>query len=288
MYKRSESSSSQFKNTVWTHFENKLPFTVKFDLGENASESRLKTLSENDTVLILSGITEPSEVFHREDFARKINVEATQRFFNFALERGAKLLYFSSVEVFDGSNTPISENTQTNSLNSYGNMKELNEKFIIRNFSPGRFSIIRTPWIVNPIPGSRCVITQTARGILVGNMRFAEDYLISLVSAEQVWQNLQTLLTGQCTPLPPTVHFVSRGFVSRYELACLVGKKLLNDGYPIIQGRFEDLSLSEPRSKDTRMISNLTWKSPFTKPEQIQSVIDEQIEVLRKRSEIVD
>ncbi len=287
MYKRSEGSSSQFKSAVWTHFKNELPFTVKFDLGGIASESSLKSLSEDDTVLILSGITEPSEVFHREDFARKINVEATQRFFDFVLEKGAKLLFFSSVEVFDGSSTPISEDTQTNPLNSYGKMKELNEKFICRNFSPGKFSIIRTPWIVNPIPGSRCVIAQTARGILAGNMRFAEDYIISLVSAEQVWQNLHTLLMGQLTPLPPTVHFVSIGFVSRYELACLVGRKLLDEGYPIIQGRFEDLSLSEPRSKDTRMISNLTGKSPFTKPEQIQSVIDGQIEVLRQRGKFV-
>lgn len=288
LYKRSQGTSSQLKSAVWTHYRNKLPFTVNFNLEGEASKSILKTLSEKDLVLILSGVTEPSEVFQRPESARKINVEATQRILKFALKRGARLLFFSSVEVFDGTNTPISEDTQTNSLNLYGKMKELNEKFILGNFPLGEFSILRTPWIVNPISGSRCVITQTARGILSGNMRFAEDYLISLVSAEQVWQNLQTLIDLRLSQLPPKVHFVSRGFISRYELACHVGKTLFESRYPISKGTFADLYLSEPRSKDTRMISKLTWQSPFTKPEKIQSVIEGKIELLRNRSEFVN
>lgn len=287
LYKRSKGSNSPLAGAIWTHCGNNLPYTVGFDLESNPLTSILGTLSDVDSVLLLSGITEPSEVYTREHFAKRINLEATQQFLGFVLERGAKLFFFSSVEVFDGTSTPINEYTQTNSLNAYGKMKESNEKLILDMFPSGKFSILRTPWIVNPVPGSRCIVSQTAKGIIAGEMKFADNYLISLVSAEQVWQNLQILLNEELMPLPPRAHFVSRGFISRYELACHIGKKLLNAKYPIHLGRFEDLALVEPRSRDTRMISKVTWHNPFTKPEDIFSVIHKQIETLKRRREIV-
>lgn len=285
LYTNSRNIDSPFNSAIWTHFQNPLPYTVKLDVGLDPSFSVLQNLTDLDYVVLLSGITEPSEVFASKEVAKRINVEGIQRLIKFIRQRNAKLLFFSSVEVFGEQNAPHSENSPTTPLNLYGKMKNANEEFIRTEFLFGNYSIIRTPWIVNPIKGSRCVISQTAKGITSGRMIFANDYLISLVSAAQVLNVLETTLTKFNKRLPNHLHIVSKGFISRFELACEVGKLLFRNKYKIQEGRFNDLKLSEQRSKDSRMVSLVTWKEPFNSPEYVEDVVARQVETMKLRGD---
>jgi len=262
-----------------------MPYTTKLDLDINPSISILRNLSEQDFIVLLAGITEPSKVFADKNMAQRVNIDGVQQLLRFAVERNAKVLFFSSVEVFGEKGSPHHESSITNPLNAYGVMKEENEKLISGEFPLGRYSIIRTPWIVNPVNGSRCVITQTANGIKSGVMRFASDYFISLVSAEQVLDHLEVALTKFDVDLPTHLHFVSKGYISRFDLANKVGQVLFANRYKVQEGRFDDLVLKESRSRDTRMISRISWKRPFNPPENINFVIARQLEVMKKRGE---
>ena len=262
--------------------------TVKLDLRLEPSRSILRNLTDLDSIVLLSGITEPSKVFAEKNIAQQVNVEGMQRLIKFAIERNAKLFFFSSVEVFGEKDAPHDENSSSSPLNAYGEMKDKNEEVIRREFPAGKYSIIRTPWIVNPVMGSRCVITQTAKGIISGKMKFASDYLVSLVSAEQVLDGLEVALTKLDAALPKHLHFVSKGFTSRFDLACQVGRILLADRYKVQEGKFDDLILNEPRSRDTRMVSIVTWKEPFNPPEHINLVLTRQLEVMKLRGDFND
>lgn len=265
-----------------------MPYTVNLDLEVEPRYSILKNVTDIDSIVLLSGVSEPSKVFAEKDTAWRINVEGVQRLIDFVLERNAKLFFFSSVEVFGAKGAPHDEDSSTNPLNAYGEMKAKIEKSIIGEFTVGKYSIIRTPWIVNSVPGSRCVITQTAKGIMSGEMRFASDYLISLVSAEEVLRGLEVALTKLGSDLPKHLHFVSKGFMSRFDLACQVGQVLLSGMYKVQEGRFNDLKLIEPRSRDTRMVSKITWEKPFNRPRDIKSVLKKQLEVLNSRGDLND
>ena len=282
LHQESKGRDSSFAKAVWTHNENPLGYTRYLNILDNSRTEVLQVIGEQDLVLFLSGISEPSEVFGNASRAHETNVRGTQSLLSEVAKKGASLIYFSSVEVFDGSAAPNNENTEMNPLNIYGRMKMSNEQKILSLFAPGKRCIVRTPWIVNPLLGSRCVIAQTLRGLEAGNMKFATDYLISLVSAKLVLKNLEALVRNFLSNLPETLHFVSEGFISRHALAERVNSMRTKPQKEVLAVQFHELLLEEPRSSDTRMSTLYTWASPFSSPDDINSIVDEKMAILQK------
>lgn len=282
LYRETKGSDSSFAKAIWTHNEHPLGYTRYLNLLDDSRKEVLQALGEQDLVLFLSGISEPSEVFGNASRAYETNVKGTQSLLCEIAKKGASLIYLSSVEVFDGSAAPNNENTKMNPLNIYGRMKMSNEQKILSLFAPGKHCIVRTPWIVNPLLGSRCVIAQTLKGLEAGNMKFATDYLISLVSANLVLRNLEALVRNFHSNLPETLHFVSEGFTSRHALAERVNSLRAKPQNQVLAVQFHELLLEEPRSSDTRMSTLYTWASPFSNPDDIYSIVDEKMAILQK------
>jgi dTDP-4-dehydrorhamnose reductase len=125
------------------------------------------------------------------------------------------------------------------------------------------------------------VIKQTLFGLKSGEMNFATDYEISLVSANRVLENIETLITHLLFNLPPIIHFVSEGFISRYNLAVDVAKIL----YPSKQIKvkattFQELGLPESRARDSRVATVISWEPPFSKPDRLEDIVKEKSRLL--------
>lgn len=281
MYASSRRKSSNLVDAVWTHNLREAHYSIYCNLLDDSCNKLLKELRRDDIVLFLSGIAEPSIVYGNKETAHLVNIEGTQKFLQGVLKRRARLIFFSSVEVFDGSSAPNTEKTKVQPLNLYGNMKAKNEEFILKNFPPGTACIVRTPWIVNPILDSRCVIKQTLFGLKSREMKFATDYEISLVSANRVLENIETLITHLLFNLPQIIHFVSEGFISRYNLAVDVANIL----YPGKQIKvkattFQELRLPESRARDSRVATVISWEPPFSKPDRLEDIVKEKSRLL--------
>lgn len=95
---------------------------------ENANEFDYNVVEKNDIVIFLSAISSPDVCKNRYDFAYKINVEGTKRFIEKVIERGARVLFFSSDTVYGKQEGVLDENSETNALEPYAFMKRYIEK----------------------------------------------------------------------------------------------------------------------------------------------------------------
>lgn len=253
---------------------------VHFDIREKNLPKELDSLSDQTTVLLLSAISDPSTVHKNPKYAREINVEGISRFVHYCSKRGWKLIFSSSVEVFDGSGAPNSEEQRLNPLNEYGRMKMEAERLIQSIFPLGQYSIVRTPWISHMNTASRCVVKNTYEMMLDKNRpAFAVDYLTSLISGIDAARAYSLLLHSP--ELPSVIHFASDGHLSRSALAQLVlsaSNRRCKMGY--FETSFDRLSLSEPRARDTRLNNSLSKHIFEFEYESIQDVVVNKVRLL--------
>lgn len=97
---------------------------VKLDL-QNADEFDYNTLNGFDIVVFTAAISSPDRCAREFDLCWKINVSGTIRFIREALDRGCKVLFFSSDAVFgDIPGEIYTEVSETKSVTPYGRMKK--------------------------------------------------------------------------------------------------------------------------------------------------------------------
>lgn len=241
-----------------TFFSQSLPNAIHLDLRSELKFSQLDFIDYQTTVFILSAIADPYTVFHSPKISSEINVIGIKRLIDFLKKKNCRIVFASSVEVLDGRNAPHSEQSLPNPLNLYGRMKAEIESYIAQIFPSGMYSIVRTPWICHINIESRCVVKNTYEKMISNTIPvFAIDYFSSIVAISDVCKGYATLASMQY--LPQVMHFAADGGFSRAELARhIVEYSAVGDKMNFSKVVFDDLDLSEPRARDTRLTNELS------------------------------
>ncbi len=111
---------------------------------ENASDFDYSRLNAKDIVYHLAGISSPDVCENNYDKIRKINVDGTIYFLNACLERGARVVFFSSDTVYGDGEHEYNENSMCKPIGNYAGMKYAVEKHFKGN---SRLKIFRLSYI---------------------------------------------------------------------------------------------------------------------------------------------
>lgn len=258
--------------------KNQIDFDFEFDSPVN----KLSFIEENDVVVILAGITKPNLVFEDKEKSRLINVEKMSNLIDFLRDKQCKVIFVSSVEVFDGHNAPYSEKSFRNPLNLYGKQKAEIELKLERDFESSQYKIIRIPWNVSLDLHSNCLVTNTYRLLMSNNSHIAKDYDSSIIYTEDTAELILKLAINYNLIQDIVLNFASDQFINRLELVEFIIKKssvLNNCKYSVT--KFHRLQLIEPRARDTRLY-NQRSKDIF------QFIYTDAWTIIDKKIELID
>lgn len=254
---------------------------LSFDLADPSAAFPVATPGPEDTVVLLAAVANPNTAFARPDEARLINVSGARRIVELCADTGARLVFFSSVEVFDGKQGPFREDAQTAPLNVYGQTKAQIESSIRTRLDPMRYCIVRTPWNVGFRPQYRCVVKMTYGAMLSPGAKMATDNMLSVIDIRDTVDGLLRLLADPSTFVAPTLHFAATEFLSRTELAdriraiSLFGPRMAYE--PVA---FETLDLPEARSRDSRLDSSLSREALSMSYRPLDATVAEKVALL--------
>ncbi len=175
--------------------------------------------------------------------ALKINGEATRNLAEAAKKIGAKLVYISTNEVFDGKkNTPYEEDDQTDPINPYAVSKLAGEEYVQQILDEDGV-IVRTSWVYGPKGKSNFPLKIIAAADKLGELKVVDDEIAVPTYAPDLAKAVFELI--QKTP-SGIYHLVNEGSCSRYEWAVDI---LKNTGRENI--KVEPIKLKDFKRKST-------------------------------------
>jgi dTDP-4-dehydrorhamnose reductase len=227
---------------------------IKLDLRDGNFDGLCDSISENDNVYILSAYSNPSWVFENQEEAKRVNLIGTINFIKKIIPKSPRIIYMSSVEVFDGTKGGYEECDLPNPLNLYGAMKYQIECYLKEKYD--RHTIVRTSWNVGLDFRSRCVVSLTYQSLLKAGAKMAVDNKFSITSVEDTAQGLCAL--GNF-PEIKKIHICGDGVVSRSQIAELIIQNSKNSALMNFEPcHFSEISYSEPRGLINNMNNSLS------------------------------
>jgi len=267
---------------IGTFFKtNRLGVNAHLDLTNQQTYSNIGELSSQDIVLLLSAVAQPQRVFSNYVVAEETNTHGTRNFLSYLNSTGARILFFSSVEVFDGSSAPSSETDSCNPLNKYGRQKYFIESYLQALVEKSQYKILRLPWNISSTTGFHCVVENTYRAVMTNEARFAKDYLSSAISVNDTSQVVKLIIENFESIDSNILHVASDQFFSRLQLAEYVQQhsRVLH-GCSFEEVEFNELALLEPRSKDSRLNNSLIKQYLEYDFEDIWALIARKVSIL--------
>lgn len=226
---------------------------LRYDMRAQTLRSVVPDLGRDDVVYLLSGYGNPSWIFEHPEEARALNLTASKKVVDESLAAGARLVFMSSVEAFDGEDGDYREDSPLNPLNLYGRLKAEMEAHI--KAAKGRTCIVRTGWNVGWTLEDRCVVKLTYETLLKPGARMARDNSFSLIDVRDAAEGLRRLAPDGT---PPVMHLAARPPVVRTALADLVIKTSRRGremSYTPVS--FSEISYSEPRGRRNELDATL-------------------------------
>jgi dTDP-4-dehydrorhamnose reductase len=217
------------------------PFDMRSDrLGDIVPE-----LGGRDTVFLLAGYSAPSWIFAHPAEARALNLEASRRLADEAFSAGARLVFASTDQVFDGRRGGYIETDTPQPLNLYGQLKAKMESHVLARSGQGY--VARMGWTVPWDASAHCGVTQCYEALLRPGARMARDNVINITDVDDVARGMLAMAAD--VPPPSAVyHLVGAPELSRVALADLIRDTSLRGtrmNYETI--RFDQLTYTEPR-----------------------------------------
>ena len=114
---------------IGTYSKNKKPELVKFNILKDNVKKKIK-INEEDNVIILTAISNPTWVYKNPKISNNLNIIATKKIIDDLKIVNCKIFFMSSVEVFDGKKGNYDEKSIPKPLNLYGKQKLLIEKYL--------------------------------------------------------------------------------------------------------------------------------------------------------------
>jgi dTDP-4-dehydrorhamnose reductase len=204
-------------STVGTALSRPRDGLVGFDMGAVPLCTVIPDLGINDVVYLLAGYISPSWIFANPEAAHRLNLDCTKRIVDEVAASGARLIFMSTDQVFDGVAGGYVETSATRPLNLYGHLKAAVEEHVL---AVERNVVARTGWVVGWEPGQHCAVTQCYETLLKPGARMASDNFINVTGVDDIARGLCAL--AERPPAHRIYHLVSAPEVSRAELAALV------------------------------------------------------------------
>ncbi len=158
------SRGEQVQGTCLTHF---VPGLRPLDMGDADRVSALLAEEQPDVVWIPAAMPDVDRCEREPDLSWRLNVEAPELVATMAAERHAKVVFFSTDYVFDGTNGPYSEADRVNAVQVYGRHKVETEQFLLDGIP--RALIIRPAWIYSRDENPRNFIYRVVQQLQSGN-----------------------------------------------------------------------------------------------------------------------
>lgn len=106
------------------------PDLVRLDLRA-AGDFDYSLMDTGDVIVITAAISAPDVCASQYDYAYLVNVTGTGEFVERAIQRGCRVLFFSSDTVYGGSEDPLTEASACHPVGEYGIMKhDLEKRFL--------------------------------------------------------------------------------------------------------------------------------------------------------------
>jgi dTDP-4-dehydrorhamnose reductase len=230
---------------------------VYFDLTkEHTYAYLLDIISPIDTIYLMSAYSNPSWIFENQIVAKKLNITGTKKFISLIKEKSPRLIFMSSVEVFNGEKGSYNECDNPEPLNCYGKWKYEIEQYLTHNYENS--AIVRTGWNIGMDIQSRCVVALTYDSLLKPKAQMATDNNFSVVSVADTAKAL--ILLGD-QPNTKVLHVCSNEAMTRVKLAELIcSHSKLSRKMHYKECAFNDIYYSEPRGK-LNSLDNLLSKN---------------------------
>ena len=195
------------KNVIGTYNYTQKIGLKKFNIIKDKINNIIK-INKNDKVIILTAVSNPSKVYADSKTSNKINILSTIKLINDLIKIGCKIIFMSSIEVFDGKTGNYNENSKPNPLNLYGKQKLYVENYIKKNSI--NFCILRTSFIVGSDPNQRCPVKLTYETLLKSDARMAKDNFFAITSVNDLCKVIYKVLFNKNLKIYKFVIFLQR------------------------------------------------------------------------------
>lgn len=240
---------------------------IQFDLRRQTLRELVPDLGSSDVVYLLSAYSNPTWIHSNAAAAHELNVVATKKAIDEINDTGARLIFMSSVEIFDGTTGNYHEDSSPNPLNLYGQMKYEIEKYLATTAEHG--CVVRTGWNVGFNISHRCVVKLTYDTLLGADAQMANDNTFSIADTHDTAAGL-LWLAGQ--PQLSAFHLASSPYLVRTQLAEIIiassayGSQMTYKSVP-----FAEIPYSEPRARLNHLNNHLAiqFGLSFRNPYQI-------------------
>ena len=231
--------------TIGTAYTQASPKYLFFDMTKQSLLDLIPDLCSSDVVILMGAKTDLNWIYLNTDMSRRINVDFTITAIDCAHSRGAKIIYPSSENVFDGRKFGYDERDAPNPLTLYGKQKFEVENYITK--SNGSYLIARFGWNICVTQRSRGPIETLYSSLLEPDTRIAFDNYFTVTHVTDSAVALIKLINSRSNGI---YHIAANPPISRANLADMimnVSKRGSLMSYKKIS--FSSLELPEPRPK---------------------------------------
>lgn len=270
--------------TIGTFNKNYINGLIHFDMTKHLLDNKINNLNaQSDIVFIFSAYAQPAWISKNKGKTEKINIKYTKKLIDRIHNRVKKIIFISSVEVFDGKKKKFNEKNKPNPLNFYGKTKYKIEQYLKKKIK--NYQIIRTSWNSDIRLGSRCVIEMTYKTILEKNAKMATDNILSITYVNDFCKALYAAIKLN----NKIIHIANHDKISRFNLAKKIKKiskrkKLMQ----FTKCNFYEIPYKEPRGKNNILNCNILIKNNISNFRKINTIVNQKVKKLDNVKNITD
>ena len=246
-----------FSKTIGTYSENKNSDLLKLNLlDSNNVKDFVDQINAKDNIFIMSAMSNPNLISLNKEKAKLLNITGTQLFISKLIKKNPRIIFMSSVEVFDGIKGNYIESDTQNPLNYYGKTKLEIEKFLENNYN--NYSIVRTGWNIGNDLKSRCVVSLTYNTLLNNNAKMAHDNYFSIIDVDDTVDSLLKLIEFKDIK---KIHLSSDEIINRVDLAKFICKNSkYSNKMSYDKCFFSEIKYLEPRGRVNNLVNDYSKK----------------------------
>ncbi len=201
---------------VGTSYSQKHDDLLQLDICEKPLRSVVPDLGGNDTVFLLAAAGRPTWVRANPIAAHLLNIEASFRLADEVFASGARLVFMSTDNVFNGIEGGYLETEVPDPLHLLGRQKVAMEQHILS--ATGIGIVTRTSFSVSWDQSAQCPVAQCYNTMLQPHAEIAIDNIIGISDVDDVASGLLRL-ASEASPQAKIYHLASSPPISRIELA---------------------------------------------------------------------
>ena len=252
--------------------------TVIYDILEDSPDYLISKISDVDRVAVVC-IAESNIDRCLENYssAYRVNVIRTKDLIHTLSMSGFRVIFFSSDQVFDGTQGNYTEESERNPINKYGMMKKEIEDYLLLNEPEA--CILRIPKVVSTLRKRQNVLSEWTDKIDTGRTCCIRGNRLSFVSMDDIYRICRIVAEKRLKGL---FNIAGDKAYGRAELAWIFYDKLGVDQMEIKECVVEEFHFKENRPLNLSM-SNAKFKIETGYMfESMDSVIDRYITNLKK------